>query len=143
MDELFLLSSNGLLKQKSNGKWTNLWHKKSFTFHYIFTVKEFTGNSDQDTHVPNKFNTSVRAKFIRLLPTQWTGHISLRFEVLGCDGKYYIVKLSSHLTHGRDFAYWIEAFPCPLRNTLASVACTIKCFLSSLYLTRLTDAVSA
>ncbi|XP_033109082.1 SCO-spondin-like [Anneissia japonica] len=44
----------------------------------------FTGNSDQNTAVTNMFHTGVFARYIRIHPTDWNEHISLRFEVLGC-----------------------------------------------------------
>ncbi|XP_072016973.1 lactadherin-like [Amphiura filiformis] len=44
----------------------------------------FVGNTDQTTVVTNLFPTLVEASFIRILPTKWNEHISLRFEVLGC-----------------------------------------------------------
>ncbi|XP_033111516.1 lactadherin-like [Anneissia japonica] len=47
-------------------------------------VAEFDGNSDQDTTVTNIFYTHVYAQFIRIHPISWHNHISLRFEVLGC-----------------------------------------------------------
>ena len=46
------------------------------------------GNSDKNTEVRNMFNSSVIARFVRLIPIEWYKHISLRFEVLGCDGNY-------------------------------------------------------
>ena len=47
------------------------------------------GNSDKNTEKENIFISPVRAAFVRLLPTAWHNHISLRFEVLGCNGNYY------------------------------------------------------
>ena len=46
-------------------------------------VITFNGNSDQDTVVENEFST-IFAQFFRLYPTEWVGHISLRWEVYGC-----------------------------------------------------------
>ncbi|CAH1787080.1 unnamed protein product [Owenia fusiformis] len=48
--------------------------------------EKFQGNYDAVTPVLNMFK-SVRARFIRINPTAWKGHISLRFDVIGC--KYY------------------------------------------------------
>ncbi|XP_072032975.1 uncharacterized protein [Amphiura filiformis] len=45
----------------------------------------FVGNTDHTTVVSNCFPTQVTAAYIRLVPTAWHGHISLRFEVVGCD----------------------------------------------------------
>ncbi|XP_071959426.1 uncharacterized protein [Antedon mediterranea] len=44
----------------------------------------FPGNSDSNTQVTNTFYQSVLARFIRINPTGWSGHVSLRFEVIGC-----------------------------------------------------------
>ncbi|XP_038066505.1 lactadherin-like [Patiria miniata] len=49
--------------------------------------EEFTGNSiDQsyDHQVTARFGTVLRTRFLRILPTDWKGHCSMRFEVLGC-----------------------------------------------------------
>ncbi|XP_033118060.1 fibropellin-1-like isoform X3 [Anneissia japonica] len=45
---------------------------------------EFVGNSDTDTAVTRLFPDGVHARFVRIHPLTWYGHISLRFEVLGC-----------------------------------------------------------
>ena len=55
------------------------------------TNYKFGGNSDKDTPVTNIFNSPVRARFIRIHPTQWNNKISMRFEVLGCEGNYIIL----------------------------------------------------
>ncbi|XP_033120771.1 lactadherin-like, partial [Anneissia japonica] len=47
-------------------------------------VTRFVGNSDQDTTVTNIFTDPVYTQFVRIHPVDWHGHISLRFEVLGC-----------------------------------------------------------
>ncbi|XP_041477638.1 uncharacterized protein LOC121425593 [Lytechinus variegatus] len=43
----------------------------------------FPGNTDRDTAVTNLFSPSIVARFIRIEPVTWSGHISLRFEILG------------------------------------------------------------
>ncbi|XP_072020462.1 uncharacterized protein [Amphiura filiformis] len=45
----------------------------------------FDGNTDQTTVVTNLFHTPVTASYIRILPTEWNNHISMRFELLGCE----------------------------------------------------------
>ncbi|XP_072042884.1 alpha-N-acetylgalactosamine-specific lectin-like [Amphiura filiformis] len=45
----------------------------------------FDGNTDQTTVVTNLFHTPVIASYIRILPTEWYGHISIRFELVGCE----------------------------------------------------------
>ncbi|XP_072170354.1 uncharacterized protein [Diadema setosum] len=47
------------------------------------TSQTFTGNSNRDTVVTNDFAEPVIARFVRFLPMTWSGHISMRFEVLG------------------------------------------------------------
>jgi hypothetical protein len=44
----------------------------------------FTGNSDQNTVVTNVLDPPITARYIRLLPKTWEGHISLRLELYGC-----------------------------------------------------------
>ncbi|XP_072017793.1 lactadherin-like [Amphiura filiformis] len=45
----------------------------------------FEGNRDRDTIVTNVFSTPVQTNLIRIVPIEWHGHISLRFELLGCE----------------------------------------------------------
>ncbi|XP_072033326.1 uncharacterized protein [Amphiura filiformis] len=49
----------------------------------------FEGNTDHTTVVTNCFPTQVTAAYIRIVPTAWNGHISLRFELLGCEEEYH------------------------------------------------------
>ncbi|XP_072041305.1 lactadherin-like [Amphiura filiformis] len=44
----------------------------------------FDGNTDQNTVVTKLFPTPVKTSYIRIVPIAWNGHISLRFELLGC-----------------------------------------------------------
>ncbi|XP_072041309.1 EGF-like repeat and discoidin I-like domain-containing protein 3 [Amphiura filiformis] len=44
----------------------------------------FDGNTDQNTVVTKLFPTPVKTSYIRIVSTAWNGHISLRFELLGC-----------------------------------------------------------
>ncbi|KAL5006468.1 hypothetical protein ScPMuIL_015274 [Solemya velum] len=51
-------------------------------------VKIFAGNTDRDTLVQHRFGCpipSFLAKFVRITPIEWVGHISMRFGVTGCD----------------------------------------------------------
>ncbi|XP_011663055.2 uncharacterized protein LOC589087 [Strongylocentrotus purpuratus] len=45
--------------------------------------KVFIGNSDRTTQVTHYFSPPLTTRFIRVLPTMWFGHISLRMELLG------------------------------------------------------------
>ena len=42
----------------------------------------FQGNSDQNTHVTNYFDTPVTARTLRIKPTAWNSYISMRFDAL-------------------------------------------------------------
>ncbi|KAL5004659.1 hypothetical protein ScPMuIL_018115 [Solemya velum] len=48
--------------------------------------KSFSGNEDHDTLVVNSMPTVLVARFIRINPTAWHMHMSMRFDVIGCDG---------------------------------------------------------
>ncbi|XP_022796957.1 lactadherin-like [Stylophora pistillata] len=48
--------------------------------------KRFSGNRDQDSIVYHKLNPPIQARFIKLRPKRWYGHISLRMELYGCIG---------------------------------------------------------
>ena len=48
----------------------------------------FNGNDptrDTETVVTNEFDWPIAARFVRLNPQTWYGHISLRWELYGCD----------------------------------------------------------
>ena len=47
--------------------------------------EEFNGNSDQQTVVEVPLVPAPVAQFVRIVPTEWHGHISLRFDVLSSD----------------------------------------------------------
>ncbi|XP_072033082.1 hyalin-like [Amphiura filiformis] len=44
----------------------------------------FDGSTNQHTVVTNLFPAEVTAAYIRIVPTAWRSHISMRFEILGC-----------------------------------------------------------
>ena len=44
--------------------------------------EEFTGNSDRETIVSNKLANSIKCAAIRIIPTEWQQHISMRCEVI-------------------------------------------------------------
>lgn len=57
----------------------------------------FRGNKDRNTVVTNTLSTPIRARYIRILPWSWYGHISMRAEFYGC----YVGKfLLTDKTHG-------------------------------------------
>jgi hypothetical protein len=44
----------------------------------------FNGNTDRGSIVFNVLSPTVKARYIRIHPETWYGHISMRFEVYGC-----------------------------------------------------------
>ncbi|XP_072017378.1 uncharacterized protein [Amphiura filiformis] len=48
-------------------------------------VLVFDGNTDSDTIVLRRFPSPVRASVIRIQPMEWHGHISMRFDLIGCE----------------------------------------------------------
>ncbi|KAL9964026.1 hypothetical protein ACROYT_G027600 [Oculina patagonica] len=48
------------------------------------TIKEFDGNTDQDTVVYHDLKPPIRARYIRFRPVAWNEHISMRAELYGC-----------------------------------------------------------
>ncbi|XP_028411610.1 lactadherin-like [Dendronephthya gigantea] len=46
--------------------------------------QEFQGNTDMNTIVHNTVIPHISARFIRIHPTAWYGHISMRAEFYGC-----------------------------------------------------------
>ncbi|CAH3197941.1 unnamed protein product, partial [Porites evermanni] len=42
------------------------------------------GNTDRNTVVLNVLHPSINARYIRVHPKTWQGHISMRMELLGC-----------------------------------------------------------
>jgi RHS repeat-associated protein len=49
--------------------------------HWTFIDKEFSANSDQHTVVENKL-TGLVARYVRIHPTSWNNHISMRAELV-------------------------------------------------------------
>ncbi|XP_033626037.1 lactadherin-like [Asterias rubens] len=49
-------------------------------------VQLFTGNSDADSHVTNRFSPVLHAQYLRIFPVSWVkgNKCCMRFEVLGC-----------------------------------------------------------
>ena len=55
-------------------------------FFPVFLTQMFSGNSDRNTVVTNIFATPAMAQYIRILSVEWTLHIGMRVELLGCQG---------------------------------------------------------
>ncbi|XP_068726460.1 uncharacterized protein, partial [Montipora capricornis] len=47
-------------------------------------TRVFQGNSERQIIVMNRFLSPIRARFVRLYPRTWYGHISMRMELYGC-----------------------------------------------------------
>uniref|UniRef100_A0A8D3BJD3 ferroxidase n=1 Tax=Scophthalmus maximus TaxID=52904 RepID=A0A8D3BJD3_SCOMX len=45
----------------------------------------FSGNTDNNGHMKNYIYPPIFSRFIRILPRRWTGSITMRVELLGCD----------------------------------------------------------
>jgi len=44
----------------------------------------FSGNFDRDTKVVGRFPTEREARYVRIMPQTWSGHMSMRAGVLAC-----------------------------------------------------------
>ena len=53
--------------------------------------KVFKGNEDSDSIVYHQLNPPIKAHYIKLRPTAWYGHISLRMELCGCSAGMIVV----------------------------------------------------
>lgn len=49
-------------------------------------LQVFQGNVDNSSHQKNLFQPPFFARYVRLLPWAWQERITLRLELLGCDG---------------------------------------------------------
>ena len=47
-------------------------------------IQVFTGNTDRDTVVNHQLTPVIKARYIRLNPVKWNGHISMRMELYTC-----------------------------------------------------------
>ena len=61
----------------------------------IFVVvlfKEITGNTDRNTAEGRILDQPIIARYIRIHPTAWHGHICMRVELFGCrEGTFGII----------------------------------------------------
>ena len=58
-----------------------------------YFLKVFDGNTDRNTGVTSLFPRPIQATHIRIRPTAWESYISMRFEILGCQGTLYNPRL--------------------------------------------------
>ncbi|KAK3730960.1 hypothetical protein QZH41_007183 [Actinostola sp. cb2023] len=71
---------------------TNQWVKKyklqyssdGKTFNNYEGGKVFTANKDRNSVVKHNLYKPIIARYIRVLPQEWQGHMSLRMELYGC-----------------------------------------------------------
>ena len=54
-------------------------------------LKVFKGNEDRDSIVHHQLNAPIKARYVKLRPTVWYGHISLRMELYGCSAGMIVV----------------------------------------------------
>ena len=64
-----------------------------FTFFHTYTLQfqEYIGNKDQNTLIINDLIQPIKAQYVRILPQEWHGHISMRMELYGCDSSKYLL----------------------------------------------------
>ena len=60
-------------------------HRIIFTCHFYICISRqvFIGNSDRNTVKGNVFDPPMKARYVRIYPTAWVNHISLRAEFYG------------------------------------------------------------
>ena len=46
-------------------------------------IQEFDGNTDENSVVYHDLNAPITARYIRILPVEWEGEISMRVEQIG------------------------------------------------------------
>lgn len=54
-------------------------------FFSSFYLQIFPGNSDNNVHKKNVLDPPFYARFVRVIPWEWHGRITLRMELLGCE----------------------------------------------------------
>jgi len=52
-------------------------------------IKVFGGNIDRNTLVFHSLSSPIQARYLRFRPRTWSGHISMRAEVYGCQEGYH------------------------------------------------------
>ena len=80
-------------EQQANGAKTatNCPSKCCFLFSFFDLLQVFVGNTDENTIVYNELNGSIVARYTRFQPTAWHNHISMRVELYGCKGTFFLV----------------------------------------------------
>jgi len=65
------------------------WCADGRTWHDVDSGFEFFANFNRHMEQKNNFASVVQARWIRILPTGWRGHISMRAGILIEDPHYY------------------------------------------------------
>ena len=50
----------------------------------MIDLQTFTGNWDKDTINKHDLDHPFEARYVRIYPQTWYGHICLRWEIYGC-----------------------------------------------------------
>ncbi|XP_033116611.1 adipocyte enhancer-binding protein 1-like [Anneissia japonica] len=87
-------------------------------------VSKFVGNSDEDTTVTNMFSEPIYANFVRIHPTDWYRHISLRFEILGCPRGSQLV---GHSTYYKSFRQNSQRSIMTRKSSGSCIRCAVEC----------------
>ena len=61
-------------------------HSSLYIYLLFCLLKEFTGNTDENSIVLHDLIPPISARYIRFRPTAWHQHISMRVELYGCCG---------------------------------------------------------
>ncbi|EDO41038.1 predicted protein, partial [Nematostella vectensis] len=62
-------------------------------FHDYREGRTFEGNKDTNTKYGHVLNPPIIARYVRVLPVTWHGHISMRMELFGCtEGEFKCLK---------------------------------------------------
>ena len=64
-------------------------------------VVTFDGNVDKDTVVATEFSPRV-ARFVRLYPLAWEGHIALRWELYGCPAGLHFIRTCNYTPQAKE-----------------------------------------
>lgn len=80
-----IISGIAIKGRKDYSQWVKTFKVKvkgvSGTWVDVDDGKEFTGNTDRDTQVNVFFDTPVEARYIRIYPQTWNGHMSMRADI--------------------------------------------------------------
>ncbi|XP_078346349.1 uncharacterized protein LOC144631708 isoform X1 [Oculina patagonica] len=79
----------GIQGRQDYGQWVTEYRVSYSTDGQHFTVQnqEYIGNKDQNSLVINDLVQPIKAQYVRILPQEWHGHISMRMELYGCDSR--------------------------------------------------------